>query len=108
MNALKDDKGNWSSLRIGLLLYLLFLTAASARIYFDWLLVLMVEIQKDEPNYAGITELFNSMLIGFVGGVFVAGVIKTVQKYFETKNEKDGRVKTVSTTVHDDSEDIRG
>ncbi len=75
MNALKDDKGNWSSIRLVLLfavvifLYLLYLFTKT----------LFVEIEKETINYQGLALLFTAM----VTEVGVVLILKVLQKKYE-------------------------
>ncbi len=72
---LKDDKGNWSSLRlvmvfsVGLLFYQLY----------KFNQVYQLEIVKDSVDYSGLSLLFTTLVINFV---FVI-ILKVVQKKFE-------------------------
>ena len=77
-NALQDDKGNWSSMR----LLLTFLFALVVWMYVDWRWALRLEMLKDVPDYLGITGLFNAMMAGFTT-LIAALIIKLVQKRFE-------------------------
>lgn len=80
MNALQDDKGNYSSMRVVLLfavmifLFLLYLFTKT----------LFVEIQKDVINYQGLALLFTAM----VTEVGVVLLLKVLQKKYEKNEEK--------------------
>jgi hypothetical protein len=79
-NALQDDNGNYSSMRI--LLFMLF--AFVLFLYFDWRTALFVEVRKQVPDYQGITSLFTAMMAGFVA-LIAATIAKIIQKYIERK-----------------------
>ncbi len=77
MNALQDDNGNYSSIRMVLIfavlifLYLLYLFTKT----------LFVELEKETINYTGLALLFSAM----VTEVGVVLVIKVIQKKYENK-----------------------
>ena len=48
-------------------------------IYYDWQKAFLLEIQKAEPNYDGLTKLFLAMMVTFA----LALLAKVVQKKFE-------------------------
>lgn len=75
MNALQDDKGNYSSIRIAL---------AFAIVLFMYLLylftkTLFVELTKDTINYQGLSLLFTAM----IAEVAVVLLLKVWQKKYE-------------------------
>lgn len=70
----KNDN-NLSSMRIvfvGVVAFILY-------IYFDWQKAFLLEIQKAEPNYDGLTTLFLAMMVTFA----LALLAKVIQKRFE-------------------------
>ena len=75
MNALQDDKGNYSSLRI----MLIFVCGLVVWMYVDWRKLAFIESARDNPDYSGLTNLFLAMLVTF-GLAFAS---KLIQKKFE-------------------------
>ncbi len=76
---LSEKDGTPSSVRW--LLFVLFLF--SIQVYVDWRWAFRLEIEKDIPNYEGITNLFTQMMVVFVGGILIATIAKVIQKKFE-------------------------
>ena len=82
MNLLKDDKGNWSSLRV--LLFLFF--GLLILMYFDWRWAFRHEVLSTTPaNYEGLTKLFIAMFVCFISAIFA----KLLQKKFENSKNDD-------------------
>ena len=75
MNAFKDDKGHWSSIRIIMILSVIIF----GYMVYLWREAFMLEILKEKPDYGGLTTLFTAM----VAGVGISIFAKVVQKYFE-------------------------
>ena len=75
MNALQDDKGNYSSLRI----MLIFVCGLVVWMYVDWRKLAFIEVAKEQPDYSGLTNLFLAMLVTFG----LAIISKLIQKKFE-------------------------
>lgn len=75
---IQDDKGNNSSTRV--LLFLLF--SFVIWMYVDWRWAMRIEMLHEKPNYEGITQLFNAMLVGF-GALVLGMIIKLIQKKIE-------------------------
>ena len=75
MNALQDEKGNYSSLRI----MLIFVCGLVVWMYVDWRKLAFIEAQRDAPDYTGLTNLFLAMLVTFG----LAIISKLIQKKFE-------------------------
>lgn len=72
---LKDDKGNWSSMRLVLMFGVLLLCYQ----LYEFRLGYRKEIEKDIVDYTGLSLLFTTMIINFV---FVL-ILKVIQKKFE-------------------------
>lgn len=72
---LKDDKGNWSSIRLVLMFGVLLLCYQ----LLEFRMAYRIEIQKEIVDYTGLSLLFTTMVINFV---FVL-VLKVIQKKFE-------------------------
>lgn len=72
---LKDDKGNWSSMRLIMLISVVLL------IYqlYEFRVILHKEIEKEVVDYNGLSILFTTMVINFV---FVI-ILKVLQKKWE-------------------------
>lgn len=81
-SILKDDRGNYSSMRVVLFIVLAFMLF----IYLDWRNALYFELGQEEPDYAGLSSLFNAMLAGMIslGATLIA---KIVQKHIENKTK---------------------
>ena len=79
MNILQDDKGNYSSLRVILLVLLILQT---------WLIILfssamISEIKSEDAiNFNGLATLFTAM----VGNTFSMFLAKIIQKKYERNN----------------------
>ncbi len=80
---IQDDRGNNSWMRAALSVVLIVLIGGSVLLYRDWRMMMLAEISRDKPDYSGIDSLFNSMMIGFVGGFLIVVIGKVIQKYFE-------------------------
>lgn len=78
-NILQDDKGNWSSGRLVMMIMLAFATL----VYFDWRWAFRIEMQKLDPHYMGIIDLFREMIVIFVGGIVIMRVMQIIQKKYE-------------------------
>ena len=72
---LKDDKGNWSSMRL-VLISCIFLLCYQL---YEFRVGYRKEIEKDVVDYTGLSLLFTTMVINFV---FVL-ILKVIQKKFE-------------------------
>lgn len=72
---LKDDKGNWSSIRL-VLMFCIFLLCYQL---LEFRVAYRIEIQKEIVDYTGLSLLFTTMVINFV---FVL-ILKVIQKKFE-------------------------
>lgn len=72
---LKDDKGNWSSIRLVLMFGVLLLCYQ----LLEFRMAYRIEIQKEIVDYTGLSLLFTTMVTNFV---FVL-VLKVIQKKFE-------------------------
>ena len=81
-HILKDDKGNWSSTRLTLILAFILLIW----MFLEWRLAFRIEITKQAPDYGGLTQLFIAMLVTFG----LALISKVIQKKYEDKGDKDG------------------
>ena len=75
MNIFQDDKGNYSSMRI--LLVLVFIL--TLWMFVEWRIAFHIEIQKETPDYSGLTQLFIAMMVTF--GIGIIG--KIIQKKHE-------------------------
>lgn len=83
----QDDNKHSSWMRVAGTIIIFILMIGSVLLYRDWKMALLVELSKGEPNYDGLNSLFQSMMIGFVGGVFVTLVGKIIQKKYETGSD---------------------
>ena len=74
-NALQDDKGNLSSIRIGML------AAGMVTIVLMgfWLYGFVKEVQKETSDYMGLAALFTAIFINFILVVWA----KVKQKKYE-------------------------
>jgi len=75
MNALKDNKGNWSSMRIVMFFSLVVL----AYQLYEFRVAYRLEIMKEQVDYNGLSLLFASLVTNFI---FVV-ILKVIQKKFE-------------------------
>lgn len=75
MNAMKDDKGNWSSTRIIMFLSLLLLMYQ----LYEFRAAYRLEIVKENVDYNGLAVLFAALVTNFI---FVV-ILKVIQKKFE-------------------------
>jgi hypothetical protein len=80
-HLLKDDKGNWSSTRVVLILSFFLLLW----MFLEWRVAFRIEILKEVPDYGGLTQLFIAMLVTF--GLALIG--KVVQKKYEENGTND-------------------
>jgi hypothetical protein len=80
MNALKEDNGNYSTIRIVLIFSILVL------IYqlYEFRAAFRLEIIKEHPDYQGLSLLFAALVTNFI----FALILKVVQKRFESKNQQ--------------------
>ena len=63
-----------------MILFLLF--AFVVWMYIDWRWAMRIEMTRVVPNYDGITQLFNAMLVAF-GALILGMIVKLIQKKFE-------------------------
>ncbi len=77
MNALQDDRGNYSSIRI----VLMFAIIVFVFLLYLFTKTLFVELEKETINYTGLALLFSAM----VTEVGVVLIIKVIQKKYENK-----------------------
>ena len=75
MNAVKDDKGKYSILRI----LLVFIMILMVWMFWEWRTALHVELASDEPNYGDLIKLFLAMMVTFASALLA----KILQKKFE-------------------------
>ncbi len=79
MNALQDDRGNYSSIRI----VLMFAIIVFVFLLYLFTKTLFIEIQKDVINYQGLALLFTAMITE----VAVVLILKVFQKKYENKKD---------------------
>ena len=72
---LKDDKGNWSSIRL-IMVFSVFLLVYQL---YRFNQVFQIEIKSESVDYSGLSLLFTTLVINFV---FVI-ILKVIQKKFE-------------------------
>lgn len=80
MNFLQDDSGNYSSMRVILIISVLVL------IYqlYEFRAAYHLEIVKETPDYQGLTILFTALVTNFI----FALILKVVQKRFENNRTR--------------------
>jgi hypothetical protein len=75
MNVLQDNNGNYSSMRVILILTF----SLMLWMFVEWRIAFHIEIEKDNPDYGGLTQLFIAMMVTFGMGI----VGKIIQKKYE-------------------------
>ena len=100
-----DDKGNASWMRKAGAVVLFVLIVGTVLLYLDWRMVLMTELAKEQPDYEGVNSLFQSMMIGFIGGVFVTFAAKIIQKKYENAEPEGSYLKETNDENENDLPD---
>ncbi len=85
----REDNGYRSWMRVAGTFVITTLLIGSVLLYLDWRMALIIELEKEQPNYEGLNNLFQSMMIGFVGGIFITFVAKIIQKKYENSNSEE-------------------
>ncbi len=77
MNALKEESGKYSTLRIILFVFILIL----AYQLYEFRFAYRLEVVKESPDYRGLSLLFAALVTNFI----VILITKVVQKKFERR-----------------------
>ena len=75
-NIIKERSGDYSSVRVVVLLTFALLCV----MYYHWLEAFKIEIQREQPDYSGLTQLFVAMFVTFGLALFA--------KVWQKKHEK--------------------